>query len=63
MKAIKKALPETLIVIKVEAVEECNKLYGMDTSKFMEIATELDPVTRKVLATGEETEDAETEEE
>lgn len=59
MKAIKKALPATLIVIKIEVVEECNKLYGMDTSKFMELAMELDPVTRKVLETGEETEDTE----
>lgn len=59
MKAIKKVLGGNLIVIKIESVEECNKLYGMDTSKFMELAMELDPETRKVLATGEETKDAE----
>ncbi len=63
MKAIKKVLADNLIVIKIESVEECNKLYGMDTSKFMELAMELDPETRKVLATGEETEDAEPDEE
>lgn len=63
MKAIKKVLADNLIVIKIESVEECNKLYGMDTSKFMELAMELDPETRKVLATGEETEETETDEE
>ena len=53
-KAIKKALGDSFVFIKVESVEDCSKLYGLDTTKFMEMAVELDPETRKII----ETEDA-----
>lgn len=56
-KAVRKALSEDLVIIKIEAIEPMNKLYGLDTSKFMEMAVELDPATRKPLAV-EEFEDA-----
>lgn len=53
-KAIKKALGDSFVFIKVESLEDCSKLYGLDTTKFMEMAVELDPETRKII----ETEDA-----
>lgn len=56
-KAVRKALSEDLVIIKIEAIEPMNKLYGLDTSKFMEMAVELDPATRKPIAV-EEFEDA-----
>ena len=48
-KAVKKALgdKENLVVIGITAIEPVNKLYGLDTPKFMEMAIELDPKTRK----------------
>ena len=57
VKAVKKALADRidLVVIAISSVEEVNKLYGLDTSKFMEMAVELDPKTRKIL-TAETTE-------
>ena len=54
-KEIKKALAENLVVVKVESVEPVNKLFGLDTSKFMELAIALDPETRKPIETAEET--------
>lgn len=60
-KAVRKALDDELVIIKIEAIEPMNKLYGLDTSKFMEMAVELDPTTRKPLvhiAVTEELEDA-----
>ena len=57
VKAIKKALADQYVFIKVESVEDCSKLYGLDTPKFMEMAVELDPVTRKPI--GEVSEDEE----
>lgn len=49
MNAVKKALTSDVVVIKIEAIAPMNKLYGLDTSKFMEQAIELDPKTRKPL--------------
>ena len=50
-KAVKKALADKtdLVVMAITNVEEVNKLYGLDTPKFMEMAVELDPKTRKPL--------------
>lgn len=47
--AIKKSLPDDVVIIKVESLVPMNKLYGVETSKFMENAVELDPVTRKPI--------------
>lgn len=47
--AIKKSLPDDAVIIKVESLAPMNKLYGVETSKFMENAVELDPVTRKPI--------------
>ena len=52
-KAVRKALDDTLVIIKIEAIEPMNKLYGLETAKFMEYAVELDPTTRKPLAVDE----------
>lgn len=51
VKAVKKALADKtdLVVVAISSVEEVNKLYGLDTPKFMEMAVELDPKTRKPL--------------
>lgn len=48
-KAVKKALPDDMVIIKVEALVPLNKLYGLDSAKFMEFAVELDPKTRKPI--------------
>lgn len=57
IKAIKKSLGDTFVFLKVESLEDCSKLYGLDTTKFMEMAIELDPETRRpVGATESETE-------
>lgn len=49
VKAVKKALEDRpqLVIIHIKSVEAVNKLYGLDTAKFMEMAIELDPQTRK----------------
>lgn len=49
-KAVKKALPDDMVIIKIEALVPVNKLYGLDSAKFMEYAVELDPKTRKPIA-------------
>ena len=48
-KAVRKALSDDLVIIKIEAIEPMNKLYGVETAKFMQMAIELDPKTRKPL--------------
>lgn len=48
-KAVRKALSDDLVIIKIEAIEPMNKLYGLETAKFMQMAIELDPATRKPL--------------
>lgn len=55
-KVVRKNLDKSLVLVSIKGVKEMNKLYGLDTSKFMELALELDPETRKVLKTGEDTE-------
>lgn len=47
--ALKKSLPADVVIIKVESLVPMNKLYGLDTAKFMEMAVELDPTTRKPI--------------
>jgi hypothetical protein len=54
IKAIKKSLGDSFVFIKVESVEDCSKLYGLDTPKFMEMAIELDPETRRPIGTTDE---------
>ena len=49
LKAIKKVLPEDVVMIKVESLVPLNKLYGLDTNTFMQYAIELDPQTRKPI--------------
>ena len=49
IKAIKKVISEDLVIIKVESLQPANKLYGLDVNKFMEMAVELDPTTRKPI--------------
>lgn len=48
-KEVAKVLPENLKFVATISVAECNKLFGVEESKFMEMAIELDPVTRKPL--------------
>ena len=56
-KAVGKALPEGKVLVSIGTTEEINKCYGIEVTKFMELAVELNPVTRsKVHA---ETADAE----
>ena len=40
---------EDLVIINVESVEKVHKLFGLDVAKYMELAIELDPETRKPL--------------
>lgn len=54
-KEVKKVLADNLIIVKIESLEPVNKLFGLDTAKFMELAIALDPETRKPLATETET--------
>ena len=49
-KAVTKALTEDEILIAILSTEKVHKLFGLDTQKFMELAIELDPETRKPLA-------------
>ena len=42
---------DDLVLLKVVELEKVHKLYGVDVTKFMSMAVELDPETRKVLAT------------
>ncbi len=44
------------VIIRIESLEKIHKLFGLDTAKFMELATELDPATRQPLKTEAETE-------
>ena len=60
-KEVKKVLADNLVIVKIEKVEAVNKLFGLDTAKFMELAIALDPETRKPLETEAQTE-TETEE-
>ena len=50
-KEVKKQLADNLVIVKIEKVEAVNKLFGLDTAKFMELAIALDPETRKPLET------------
>lgn len=55
-KAVDKEFKDTdFVVVTVISYVPVSKLYGIPVSVFMENAVELDPATRKVLATGEET--------
>lgn len=52
-KELEKVLPTNLKFVAVEEVKEVEKLYGLDEAKFMDMAIELDPKTRKPLKTEE----------
>lgn len=55
-KAVIKSFENTdFTVLKVNSFTPCNKLFGVPQAVFMANAVELDPETRKVLATGEDT--------
>lgn len=56
-KAVAKALPEGKVLVSIVSKQEINRCYGLAITKFMELAHELDPVTRAALA-AEETEEA-----
>ena len=49
-KAVVKTLEENEVLIRIESAEVVHKLVGMDMAKFLELADELDPKTRKVIA-------------
>lgn len=49
-KAVVKTLDEGEVLIRIESAEVVHKLVGMDMAKFLELAEELDPKTRKVIA-------------
>ena len=40
---------DDLVIINVENVEKVHKLFGLDVAKYMELAIELNPETRKPL--------------
>ena len=40
---------EDIVIINVESVEKVHRLFGLDVAKFMELAIELDPTTRKPI--------------
>lgn len=65
-KELEKVLPSNLKFVAVEEVKEVNKLYGVPEAKFLDMAIELDPVTRKPLNPTDEvevdTEEADTDE-
>lgn len=48
-KELVKVIPEELVIIKIESMTRVEKLYGVDQQQFMDMAVELDPVTRKPL--------------
>lgn len=48
-KELAKVIPEELVIIKIESMTRVEKLYGVDQQQFMDIAVELDPVTRKPI--------------
>lgn len=50
-KEVEKTLPENLKFVAVESSTPVVKLYGLDEAQFMDMAIELDPVTRKPLKT------------
>lgn len=52
-KELVKVIPDELVIIKIESMTRVEKLYGVDQQQFMDIAVELDPVTRKPLSTNE----------
>ena len=55
-KAVTKAIPEGKILVSIVSSTEVNKCYGVPTAKFMELAKELDPETRKAVEAEEATE-------
>ena len=51
-KETRKALEGTdYALLSIVKNEPCNKLYGLDEAEFLRLAVELDPKTRKPLAT------------
>ena len=58
-KVVRKTLPANRVLVSITEVAPLSKLYGLDTAKFMELAMELDPETRKPLTAETQTEEAE----
>ena len=52
-KAINKILTPSEVLINVESTITVHSCYGVPVDKFMEIAVELDPTTRKTLSEAE----------
>ena len=52
-KAVAKAIPEGKILVAIVSSEPVEKCYGIPTSKFMELAVELDPKSRSAVETEE----------
>lgn len=48
-KAVAKAIPCGKILVAITATKAVEKCYGIPTSKFMELAVELDPTTRTAI--------------
>ena len=51
VKALAKVIPAELVIINVVSLKKIEKLYGMTVADFMAHSIELDPTTRKPLAT------------
>ena len=58
-KAVANAVPDGKIFIAVLGTEQVNKCYGISTTKFMELAVELDPETRRAVEAEEAAENEE----
>lgn len=48
-KEVIKNLPENLKFVSIVSYTDCNKLFGLDETTFMSLATELDAKTRKPI--------------
>lgn len=50
-KELSKVLPADLVIIDIKSFDKVEKLYGITQADFMAHASELDPKTRKPIAT------------
>ena len=49
VKAIRKQLPDSKMLVSLEETEQVKRCYGVSADDFMKMAVELDPVTRKPI--------------
>lgn len=49
VKAIKKQLPDSKMLVSVEKTEQVKRCFGITAEDFMGMAVELDPATRKPI--------------